>query len=364
MSGELRYDVLIGTGGIGSGILFALEGDHTLGREESRPANLRKSRDYCKLHIITHYVSVLLGSNPSDKTSFQTIPAGAVGIDESGERLLGMMASSGMDVRFVEKIDTAPTMFSVCFQYPDKSGGNITTSNSASSMVNPRMIEKTGEIFEKYVERGIALAAPEVALSAREKILVQASSAGFLRISSFSSAEIGSRLSRRIISMSDIICLNRDEGCTLAGFQSEEVATGELLKKLSEVILKLGNGIKICLTLGAEGSYGFDEGRWEYTPVADVLPVSTAGAGDAAIAGIIVALTAGLPFILPGRPVCNKLGERPVGTAMDFAALLSSMAVISPDTINLEINRVNIVQYAAESGIVLSDDLHSLLRCN
>ena len=364
MSGELRYDVLIGTGGIGSGILFALEGDHTLGREESRPASLQKSRDYCKLHIISHYVSVLLGSDSSDKATFQTIPAGAVGGDEPGERLLGMMKSHGMDVRFVEQIENVPTMFSVCFQYPDKSGGNITASNSASSMVDSRMIEKTGEVFKKYVNRGIALAAPEVALDAREKILELASRAGFLRISSFSSAEISSRISRRIISMSDIICLNRDEGLTLAGFQSDEVSTDELLKILSEVILKIGSDIKICLTLGAEGSYGFDDGKWEYTPVAEVIPVSTAGAGDAAVSGIIVALAAGLPFILPERPICNKLSERPVSTAMDFAALLSAMAVISTDTINYDINRETIIQYAAESGIALSDDLSSLLKRN
>ena len=31
-----RYNVLIGTGGIGSGIFALLDGDHTLGREESR----------------------------------------------------------------------------------------------------------------------------------------------------------------------------------------------------------------------------------------------------------------------------------------------------------------------------------------
>ena len=55
------YQQLLGVGGIGTGILFALEGNHTLGREESRPGQLLDVRDYCKLHIIIHYVARLLG---------------------------------------------------------------------------------------------------------------------------------------------------------------------------------------------------------------------------------------------------------------------------------------------------------------
>ena len=31
--GDCRYQALIGVGGIGSGVFFALDGDHTLGRE-------------------------------------------------------------------------------------------------------------------------------------------------------------------------------------------------------------------------------------------------------------------------------------------------------------------------------------------
>ena len=52
---------LIGIGGIGSGTFFALNGNHTLGREESRGGRFLDRRDYCKLHIISHYVRPLLG---------------------------------------------------------------------------------------------------------------------------------------------------------------------------------------------------------------------------------------------------------------------------------------------------------------
>ena len=91
------YRQLIGVGGIGAGLFFALEGNHTLGRNESRPARQLPVRDYCKLHIIAHYVAVLLGPG------FTVLPIGKVGDDQTGERLYGEMAAAGMDLRFVEQ---------------------------------------------------------------------------------------------------------------------------------------------------------------------------------------------------------------------------------------------------------------------
>ena len=58
-----RYRAMIGTGGIGMGNFFALKGNHTLGREESRSGRFIERRDYCKLHIVSHYVKTLLGED-------------------------------------------------------------------------------------------------------------------------------------------------------------------------------------------------------------------------------------------------------------------------------------------------------------
>jgi hypothetical protein len=55
-SEKKNFRCLIGTGGVGSGSFFELEGNHTLGREESRAGRFLDRQDYCKLHIITHYV--------------------------------------------------------------------------------------------------------------------------------------------------------------------------------------------------------------------------------------------------------------------------------------------------------------------
>ena len=128
----LAYERLVGVGGIGTGLFFALEGAHDLGRDESRPARLLDVRDYCKLHIVAHYPAVLLGAR-AEGVPFHVLPVGAVGADEAGRRLRDEMSAAGMDVRFVRDVPGRPTLLSVCFQYPDGSGGNITTSDSAAA---------------------------------------------------------------------------------------------------------------------------------------------------------------------------------------------------------------------------------------
>src|SRR4029450_5120153 len=55
--GIRTFSRVVGVGGIGFGICFELEGNHDLGRSESRPAKLTDARDYCKLHIIMHYLA-------------------------------------------------------------------------------------------------------------------------------------------------------------------------------------------------------------------------------------------------------------------------------------------------------------------
>ena len=65
------YQQLVGVGGTRIRIFFALEGNHTLGRNESRPGELLNIRDYCKLHIVIHYVAKLLGGQ-----CFRVLPVG------------------------------------------------------------------------------------------------------------------------------------------------------------------------------------------------------------------------------------------------------------------------------------------------
>ena len=83
----MRFDFVYGTGGIGTGMFFTLAENRTLGREETRLAHLTDFRDYCKGHIILHYIAVLA----RDCTVY---PIGKVGRDHHGAGLLDEMENS------------------------------------------------------------------------------------------------------------------------------------------------------------------------------------------------------------------------------------------------------------------------------
>jgi hypothetical protein len=187
LASDAPYRRLVGVGGIGAGIFFALEGDHDLGRNESRPGRLLDVRDYCKLHIVAQYPTVLLGAR-EDQGPFHVVPVGKVGIDEVGLRLRAEMERAGMDVRFVDAVPGRPTLLSVCFQYPDGSGGNVTTVDSAAALVGERDVD----LVERWLSpSAMALAAPEVPLAVRRHLLRRATEKGALRVASLTTARPG-----------------------------------------------------------------------------------------------------------------------------------------------------------------------------
>jgi hypothetical protein len=161
----LRYEALIGTGGIGTGTFFLLEGDHTLGREESRGGRFLDRRDYCKLHIVCHYVLALLG------TRLRVLPIGRLGQDEAGRELRREMEEAGLELSYVRELADRPTLSSFCFLYPDGTGGNLTTADSACAAVDRAAVEEAAPDFAFWRGRGIALAEPEVPLEPRMRLL-------------------------------------------------------------------------------------------------------------------------------------------------------------------------------------------------
>jgi len=354
---SLKYHLLIGTGGIGSGIFFQLQGNRTLGRNESRFGFLLDARDFCKLHIICHYVAVLLRSKAEDDSSFRTVLIGKVGGDDTGGKMIAMMNQTGMDTRYVEIENSAATLFSVCFQYLDSSGGNITTADSASSKVTPDDIRKVESLFKENSGKGIALAAPEVTLQARLELLKMATEYGFLRFCALNSEEISRPVSAELFRYSDIISINRDEAENLVQDRFNPNDPGAFLHRVEKKCASINTDLKLCLTLGPSGSYGYEKGAWEFTPCALVKPKSTAGAGDATLSGLIISMAWGLPFILPERRSRKKLSEAPLETALDFAALLASLSVKSIDTINLRINADSLSDHGKKLGITYSDPI-------
>jgi len=299
-------NTVIGTGGIGSGVIYRLEGNHDLGRNESRLARRVEQRDFCKLHIILHYVAVLC-RDLGLKT--QVFPVGAVGNDEEGKTLRAEMKRAGMNLQYVRVVANARTMFSVCYQFPDGAGGNLTESNSASGKVSPAMIRSAQG---KIGKRSVVLAAPEVPLAGRIALLRLAKRKGAYAVASFVTHEMSVVRKQKLLELVDLLSINRDEAAALAG-----ISPRQPIRQIVAAAAKHVCG-RLCVTDGANGMFSVTE----HLSALKVKVVNTAGAGDAALAGLIVGVLAGRSW-----SDCLRVGR-----------LLSALSVTSPDTIHFGIN--------------------------
>ena len=349
-----RYERLVGVGGIGTGLFFALEGSHDLGRNESRPGRLLDVRDYCKLHIIAHYPAVLLGAR-GETSPFHVLPIGKVGEDETGRSLRAEMAAAGMDVRFVEAAPGHPTLLSVCFQYPDGSGGNITTVDSAAAHVTGHDVDRA----ERWLSaRTIALAAPEVPLAVRAHLLGRAGEKGALRAASLTTAEVAEARARGLLSLVDVLAVNEDEAAGLAGEPWPAGHPGRFLDRCAAVLREAQPSMRIVITAGPQGVFAFDGSRWSHVPALAVPIASTAGAGDALLGALLAGLAAGLPFA--GRSP-GSLTERPLESALDLGSLAAAFKVTSPHTIPPDFTVEKLVAFARDHGVTFVETVERLL---
>ena len=212
---------MVGTGGIGYGSFFLLEGNETLGREESRAGRILDRRDYCKLHIVCHYVKAMLGEG------FDVSPVGRVGSDSEGARLATEMEAIGMDTRLVAVAEAVPTLFSFCFLYPDGSGGNLTTRDSASGTVDAGDVRAAEPLMQSLGSAGIALAVPEVPLAARRSLLELAARHRLFTVASFTRSEMKDVRASGMLAHVDLCALNfpaSSRGCACPSLRERPAA--------------------------------------------------------------------------------------------------------------------------------------------
>lgn len=312
---RLRYRVLIGTGGIGTGTFFALNDNRTLGREESRGGRFLDRRDYCKLHIITHYVRALMADG------FAVWPIGLVGEDDHGTRLLQEMAGVGLDLRYVRAVANEQTLYCVCFVYPDGTGGNLTVDDSASGKVDSLFVHQAEVDFAAHAGEGIALAVPEVPLSGRAELLELATRYRFLRAASFTSEEIPQAHSSGMLANVDLLAINIDEAAALADVSAAREPAA-VVRQAIEMLRQLRPDMQVSITAGARGSWVWDGKKLTHAPAHAVDPVGTAGAGDAHFSGILAGLAAGLTL----------------SDAHELGVLAAALSVTSPHTINKHVD--------------------------
>lgn len=320
------FDHIIATGGIGSGMFFSLTGDHTLGRNESRMAILLPYKDYCKQHIIMHYISVLLGAGKQG--GFQSYPIGKVGDDEIGRSLIEKIETAGMNSGAVTIVENTATLFSVCFQYPDKTGGNITTENSASGQVTPGDIESFFQTFRSHNEREIILAVPEVPLETRIRLLEYGRQRGSLNVSSVLSSEIDNFRRLKGFYLTDVLFVNIDEAGHIANNHSD------IVDNCIGTLKDLNPAISVIITDGSNGSYTWADNHKTHTPAIKVNAISTAGAGDAFLAGTLTGICCGLALT----------------HAVTIGSLLAAYSVTSADTIHPEANAQTLYNFAGKQA--------------
>ncbi|MGO9242894.1 MAG: carbohydrate kinase family protein [Bryobacteraceae bacterium] len=323
---RLRYDALIGVGGIGAGSFFQLNGNQTLGREESRAGRFLDQRDYCKLHIIAQNFSALLGPR------FPTILLGRVGDDDPGRRLIAEMRDIGLDVRHVELCPGEQTMFSICFLYPDGSGGNLTTEDSACSRVDAAFVERARPDFLRYRGRGIALAAPETPLESRAALLRMATEHGFFRAAAFTSLEVPSALAEGLLRQVDLLALNRSEAEAALQAGPGALDASEVAARTIDLLKRDYPRLRISITAGASGSWYWDGSEKHFTPALAVPVRNTAGAGDTHLGALLAGIAAGLS----NEEACR------------LAALAAAYSVTSPHSIHPNLDGDSLRKFAAE----------------
>ena len=336
----LRYTGIIGTGGIGSGKFFQLNGDHTLGREESRSGHFIDVTDYCKQHIILHYIKVLLGP------SFSVIPVGKIGDDKIGQILFNEMSKTGFIMNRVEKVPNVSTLFSFCFCYPDGSGGNMTTDNSASALVDAAFIESAVTEIEKLGTNGIIMAAPEVPLVARQKLLESGKQHGLFCAASFTTEEIIHASDAGVMSIVDLVAINIDEASAIAGSYVDKANKASIVQSAIQKLQMNNKKIMVSITAGEQGSWCWDGYKLNNFPSIKTKPISTAGAGDAFFSGIICGLALGLHLF----------------EAQQFASLIAGLSVTSPNTIHKGIDRHSLYKFLLTSDLAFSKKIFRLLE--
>jgi len=353
---KLKYSHIIGTGGIGSGIFFKLEGNHTLGRNESRPGKLVACKDYCKQHIILHYATVLLGADPLG--DFKVYPVGRVGDDEQGQSLIMEMKNVGMTVDHVLITSNTSTLFSVCFQYADSTGGNITTSENASSKVEPDDIATFFKSFEDSAGDEIILAAPEVPLPTRIKLLEKGKERGSFNVASILSSEVNEFRLLGGFSTTDLLHVNIDEAKSIAGIYDEYADSKVVVDKCLAALKQVNPSILLVVTDGPNGSYCSQNGHIEYIPALRTTAVATGGAGDAYLSGLITGLCCGLPFIKGKQD--RFFSETPLECAAELGTLLASLSVTSPDTIYRDADAELLYKFAVKNKVRFSSKVLNL----
>jgi sugar/nucleoside kinase (ribokinase family) len=114
------------------------------------------------------------------------------------------------------------------------------------------------------------------------------------------------------------------------------------IKKLS----RRQSNMSLSVTAGKRGSWAWDGRGLSFCPAIEVPVASSAGAGDAHLAGTLCGLTTGLSL----------------AQAQELATLVAALSVTSVHTIHPAIDRTSLREFAAQARVRLSPPVSVLLE--
>jgi sugar/nucleoside kinase (ribokinase family) len=262
-------------------------------------------------------------------------------------------------VRFVDAVPGHPTLLSVCFQYPDGSGGNFTTTDSAAALVSEREVDAV----ERWLSpAAIALAAPEVPLAIRRHLLRRATERGALRVASLILADVEEAQATGLLDQVDLLAVNEDEAGALAGEPFPEGPPSGFLDRLGRRLRARQPSLRLLVTAGARGAFALDGEAWSSAPALPVHVVSSAGAGDAFLGGALAGLAAGLPLVAGRNQASRSDGAvSEIASALDLGALVAAFKVTSPHTIPPDLSLDALLAFAAAQHVAFGQAFRALL---
>ncbi len=210
---------------------------------------------------------------------------GVVGRDANGDKILGRLAATGVDVSRVGRSDL-PTNSSICVVHP--SGDRLFFhQRGASSAVSPDMLDFSPEsnigyshfhLANLYTVPAIRTSAPGVLQRARANGLTTSLDTGW---------DADGRWMedlRPCLPFVDLLFVNESEGKMLTGSEApREVVERLRVLGASDVVVKLGG--KGCVVFAGNGEYA--------APGFAVEAIDTTGAGDCFGGGFLAALRHG-----------------------------------------------------------------------
>jgi ribokinase len=165
-------------------------------------------------------------------------------------------------------------------------------------------------------------------------------------VASFTSGEMMTAIEAGTLSGVDLLAINLDEAARAAQLPSSEESPLTVVETAVERLCGVNPDILVSITAGKRGSWSWDGATFSHVPKYEADVQSTAGAGDAHLAGIIAGLVAGLAL-----PEAQQLGT-----------LVAALSVTSPHTIHKGIDRESLRVFAEEAKAPVCDGVRRLLE--